>query len=429
MLLPLPLARPPRGASSGLDRRRAVLAWSVLLGLLVPAYFLWIADTSHLGWDFRAYYAAATAARAGESFVGISPGIPGVSYVYPPISVALFVPQTVVGDWRLAFVVQTIFNVAAALAVAALVVHTVETREGRLPAPDRLCIAGVCVGSAPAAAVLGLGQVDLVVALGLACAFVALERDRENVAGVALAGAALVKVFPAALGLWLAWRRAWRGLAAAVLTGTTGLALGALWFGLDAYRRYATVLAGRSRIGEFAGTVSPDYIAMSLHRPLSQFLPGVDPHLYAPVSLALLAPVAVLVARRGRTLADRLATYLVAIVAILLVSPASNTLYVVYTYFPVLCLLYLDAARRGRALLLVGTAAIACPIQPAQVAAVLAIAGVPASISAPVLAALRSALTVASVPLLGLLAIVAWCAFHATRRRPATADSHPARAD
>jgi len=396
-------------------RRRTALLWSVAVGALVPIYFLGVADTSYLAWDFRAYYAAADAAVAGEQFVGADPGLPGVRYVYPPVAVTMFLPHALVGDWRVAFLVQTAVNLAAALALAALVVRVVETRRGPLPAVDRALIAAFCVASAPMVAVLGQGQVDALVALALAAVFVAVERGRHRVAGGLVAAVALVKVFPVVLGLWLAWRRAWRALATAAVTGIVGLALGAACFGPHSYVQYLAVLAERSRLAAFGGTVSPNFFAMSLYRPLSQLLPAVDPYLYAPLSVALVAPSGWLVARRGRTLADRLATYLVAVVAMLLVSPASNALYVVYAYFPVLCLLYLSVGR-SRSLLVVGVVAMVSPVQPAQVAALLATLGVPATLSAPTLAALQAVLTVASVPLLGLLAVVCWCTLRAASR-------------
>ncbi len=412
------------------QHRRIVLALCVAGGLLVPAYFLGVAEISNLGWDFRAYYYAAEAAISGEPFVGMETGLPAVTYVYPPIAVLLFVPQAAAGGWWLAFALQTALNVCLALALAGLTVRTIESRRGRLPTVDRWLVAGFCLASAPVMAIFGQGQVDLLIALALAGAFLAVERDRQGVAGVALGGAALVKLFPAVLGLWLVWRRAWRALAAAVATGIGGLALGAALFGLDAYHRYLGVLAGRSRIGEFAGTVSPNFFAMSLYRPFSQLLPGVDPHLYALLALLVVAPTVALVVERDPSFADRLTTYLVVLVATLLVSPASNALYVVYVYFPVLCLLYLERPRRDRLLLLAGTALIAFPVQPAQIGAVLAMSGLPVGLTTAIHSASRAALTVASLPLLGLLAVLAWCTGRAAHRRATDAvDVDPVRAD
>lgn len=396
-------------------RRRAVFLWSIAIGLLVPTYFLGIAETSHLAWDFRAYYTAATAVLGGEPFVGASPGIPGVSYVYPPISVLLFVPQAAAGSWWVAFLLQMVVNVLAGLGLGYLTIRFIETHRGRLPTKDRALIVAFCLGTAPAAAVLGLGQVDLLVAVAIAGAFVALEHDHESVAGAALGGAALVKVFPVVLGVWLVWRRAWRAVTTAIVTGVSGLVLGAVLFGVDAYTAYFEVLAGRSRVSEFAGTVSPNFFALTLYRPFSQLLPSVDPLLYGPLAVAVLAVPVTLVAVRQDGVTDRLSTYLVAVVAMVLMSPASNCLYVVYAYFPLLSLVYLMGSGRARSLLLVGTAAVSFPVQPAQIAASFALIGVPTAVSTPVLTGLQSALTVASIPLVGLLVIVVGCTLYSMR--------------
>ncbi|AAG20405.1 glycosyltransferase family 87 protein [Halobacterium salinarum] len=416
----------PSWLPAGLDARRLVLFWSAVAGVLVPVYFLVLADVSHLAWDYRAYHAAAEAALHGDPFVGIETGLPGVSYVYPPVAVALFVPQAAAGGWQTAFAIQSACNVAAALGLAALTVHTIEARRGRLDDIDRLLVVGFCVASAPVLSALGLGQVDTLIALALAGTFVALERDHQGIAGVVIAAAALVKVFPVVLGLWLVFRRAWHAIGVAVATATGALVAGGLWFGVDAYIRYVHVLAARSRVSEFAGTVSPDFFAMSLYRPLSQLLGTVDPRLYGPLALLAVAPAVWFVARREHTLTDRLTTYLAVVAGMLLVSPASNALYVVYAYFPLVCLLYLDPGGRERWLLLAGTAAMAFPVQPAHVAAGLASLGAPSTASHAVLAVVAPVLSVASVPLLGLSAVLVWCTIHTAGRHVPLTTAHTA---
>jgi hypothetical protein len=396
--------------------RRAVLALGVLAGLLLPVYFLAVAETTYFARDFHAYYAAADAALDGRPFVGADSGYPGAAYVYLPITVLLFLPGAAVGGWQTAFAIQTAINAAAAVTLAALTVRIVERRGPSIAAVDRRLLGAFVLLAAPSLAVLGLGQVDTLVALALAGGFLAVERDREWLAGVAFGAAALVKLFPAALGLWLLYRRSWRAVAGAVATGLSGLAAGAVLFGVDAYRRYREVLAGRSRLDEFAGTVSPDFFAMSLHRPLSQLFPELDPLLYLPIAAGLLLPPVAAAARHERRFAGRLRTFLAALIATLLFSPASNSVYVVYVFFPVLCLLYLDAGGRNRLPLLAGVAAIGVPIQPAQVGAALAAVGVPPAIRVPVLDAANAVLTVGSVPLFGLLAVLCWCALPAAAR-------------
>jgi len=419
------------GRSRLSDRlRRGVLFACLVVGLLVPTYFFGIASVSHFAWDFHAYYAAADAALAGKSFVGVSTGLPGVSYVYPPIAVVLFLPQTAIGGMQLAYAIQTCLNVITAVALSVLVVRTIEANGASLTSIDRLLIVGFCVGSAPVMAIYGQGQVDMLIALALAGAFLALERDRQALAGFALAGAALVKVFPVVLGLWLVWRRAWRAVATSVATGITGLAVGWAWFGLDAYWRYLDVLSGRSRIAEFGGTVSPNFFAMSLYRPFSQLFPTVDPSLYAVLAVCLVAPSIALGARGDRKFTDRLTTYLVAITAMLLASPASNALYVVYVYFPVLCLLFVDTSTQRQSLLLAGTLAIGVPVQPAQLAAVLSVAAVPAEISVAILSVAREVLTVISLPALGLSVVLVWSALQGIQRQEGSpVDIPPSRAD
>ena len=420
------LDRPPAARTA----RRAVLALGVLAGALLPAYFLLLAEASYVARDFHAYYAAAEAALEGRPFVGVDSGYPGAAYVYPPIAVLLFLPQTAAGGWQVAFAIQTAINAAAAAGLAAVTVRTVQRHGPPLPAVDRRLVVGFVLLAAPSVAVLGLGQVDLLIALALAGGFLALERDREWLAGAALGAAALVKLFPAALGLWLLYRRSWRAVAGAAVTGLTGLAAGALLFGVDAYRRYRTVLAGRSRLDAFAGTVSPDFFAMSLHRPLSQLFPDLDPLLYVPVAAGLLLPPVVAATRHEGGVAGRLRVVRAAVIATLLLSPASNSVYVVYVYFPALCLLHLDADGRNRLPLLAGTAAIGAPIQPAQVGATLSAVGAPAALRAPILDAAYGVLTVGSVPLFGLLAVLGWCAFPAADRdgrRPGA--DHPTAAD
>lgn len=410
--------------------RRLVLIIAAGIGLLVPAYFLGLAETPHFAWDFRAYYTAADAALADRPFVGIETRFPGVRFVYPPISVAMFLPHAALGGWKLAFVAQTVLNVIAASVLAILVIRTIEDRRGQLHPWDRIAISAFCLLSAPVMAVYGQGQVDLLIALAVAGAFMAVERGHESAAGGLLGGAALVKVFPAVLGIWLLWRRSYRAVASAIITGFTGLGVGALWFGPGAYLRYLTVLSERSRVAEFAQTMSPNFFAMSLYRPFSQLIPGVDPSLYAPLAILALIPTAGLVARQSQDFTGRLATYLVALVGMLLASPASNALYVIYVYYPVLTLLYLTPPRLGRSLLLAGTAAIAIPVQPAQIADVFAVAGVPPVLQAPLLTTIRAILTVASVPLIGLIAILTWCSLRVgIRRRRESRTVHPTGAD
>lgn len=389
-----------------------MLVAGALVGVLVPAYFLLLAEVSHIGWDFQAYHAAAEAVLDGERFVGLEPGPPGVSYVYPPVTVALFIPGAVLGGWQVGLALGATVGALAAVGLGLLAVRVAERDRGPLSRRDRVAVVAFCAGCAPVVAALGLGQVDTLMALLVAGSFLALEDDRPVLAGACLAVAALFKLFPAVLGLWLVRRRAWRAVASAVATGLGAIAAGVAWLGVGPWARYVAVLADRSRVADFAGTVSPDFFAMTLSRPLSALVPGLDPAWYVPLSVLVVAPLVALAARREDTLEDRLVTFLAAVVAAVVVSPASNVLYVVYALVPAVALCCRVRPGPGRLPLLAGTALLALPVQPGHVEVALATLGAPAPLGASLLGVLRPAATVASPPLVGLLVVLAWAARH-----------------
>lgn len=403
--------------SKGDVYRRICLLVPALLGILVPVYYFGMAETSHLGWDFHAYYAAGRAVLGGEQFVGIHSGIPGVRFVYPPISVLFFLPQALVGDLWPAFLLQTAVSVLATAGLARVTINTIESRQQQLERTDQILIYAFYLGSAPVLAVLGLGQVDMLIALGLALAFLAIEDGSQEVGGILIGLVSLIKVFPALVGLYLLWRRAWRTLGAALLTGLTGLVLGGVLFGVSSYHRYFTVLAARSRLSSFAGSVSPNFFALSLLRPLSQLLPDVSPYLYVPIALSILALPVGLVMIGTRTWTDKVRVYLISLAAILMVSPASNSLYVVYLYFPLLLALYSDMNRAEITLLGLSSVLISLPILPTHVGAFLALIGAPSSVAGPVMQPLRNGLTIASIPLIGLFGILIWGTYHGVHSR------------
>jgi hypothetical protein len=72
---------------------------------------------------------------------------------------------------------------------------------------------------------LRLGQVDAVIVLMLALAFLALRRGRPELVGMPLAAAAILKVSPVVIIGYFAWRRSWRVVAGAALGGAALLAL------------------------------------------------------------------------------------------------------------------------------------------------------------------------------------------------------------
>ena len=394
---------------------RSLLALGVLFGVVLIAYFLVPSSVqpNHrpLGRDFFIYYAAAEAFLRGEAFVGFSatPGVRGATdgYVYPPVTILAFVPYAVLFDRTTAFVVHALLDVAAMLGVAGLVVRTVERHVSRLPTIDRLLIGGFCVSSALSTMAIGLGQIDPLVALALAGAFVAVEAERESVAGLAVAVAGVFKLVPILVGVWLLYRRAWRAVWAAVGLGALSVASSFLLFGIDPHVRFVRhVLQVRSRLVDFEGASASVEFSVTLAQPMAFLVPDLDPMVYPVVTLLVLAPVLAFVYRRSRDVTDRLVAFLGTLCAVILVSPASNFTWIVSLYYPMLTLLYLVDHRRSWWLYLAGVGTLAVPFQRYQPRAIAEIAGVADAYTATVGPVLETVLGFGTVPLYGIVLLL-----------------------
>lgn len=215
-----------------------VLAWMgaalVALGLAVVRFRAVTASAG--GPDFEgSFLGAARAIRAGTSPYDV------VGYVYSPFVALILVPLADVPWARTAWTV-------ALLVAALLACFAVATAAVRPDPPDRgtpgarLSLHRPAVFAFAAATLmlswtfsleLWMGQVDVLVLLAVALAMLATARQRRGASGLALGVAALVKTWPAGLGLWLLRRplrprrREWVGvLVAAALALALALAVG-----------------------------------------------------------------------------------------------------------------------------------------------------------------------------------------------------------
>lgn len=407
------------GMRRAVDRRhatRAVLSLGVAVGLFVPLYFVALADTTPFAWDFRAYHHAAELAAAGEPFVGAWAPVGHGRWVYPPVTVFGFLPLAALPLWS-AYLVMTGVQVAATLLLAGVTLRAIETTTGRLPRLDRALVVAFFLASTYSVAVLGQGQVDPVVALTLALALAWVHGGRPVAAGAAAGLAAVVKLFPVVIGLYFLRVRSYRAVAAAVVTGVTATLAGVAAVGLRAHREYIALLVHeRSRLDELVGGVDPGNSALTLSRPIGALAPGVDPVVYPAIAAVALLPVLAVAYLDVATVVDRAVAVLATFGVALLVSPGSNAHHLFYLYPPLLVVLY---ATRGHVhrLFAAGTAVLLCPLQPAVVADALAAGGASPAVREAVTEPLAIAVGTASVPLCGVLVVLAGCASHAARRR------------
>lgn len=394
---------PRRGA-------RAVLLVGILLGIGNLLY-VFVASPVHIGIDYRVYHLAGGVALEGGNFYWAVPeGLAGYfHYVYPPITVLGFVPLALLGE-AVGFAIHTVLTVLVGLAAAWLLVRYIERADDtRLPWLDRGLIAAFVVGSVHSMSSLFFGQVNHHLVAALIVGFVALDADRETLAGVAFGFAAFLKVFPAAVGLWLLRRRARRAIAAAVSLAAAGFAAGIVVFGPDLTVAYVErALVPRLSTGEFAGGLDPSATYLTIRRPISVLLPTVDPTLYSALAGLVLAPPVAYLYRTIEDREDRLVSIMGTMVVILLFFP-SYPLYFVILYFPLIPLLYLLAGGRPRRLLLAGTFVSSIAIRYDDLRTAFALFGeAPESL----LTVLRPILTFVTPGLVGTLLILATCLLH-----------------
>lgn len=333
------------------------------------------------------YLTAAEALRSGtDIYAATPPDRPGYRYIYPPIVVLVFLPHALLGTSAAAFAIQTVLNVAAGVGLGVLCARVLARRGVVLTRLDRLLLVGFALVSSYSAITVVNGQVTLWLAFAFAVGFDALDRDRGGVAGTAFALAALVKVFPAAIGLWLVRTRSWRALLAAVTTGLLGLGLGVAVLDPDLTVTYFTeVLTGR--YDGFDGPPDPAQSRGGAQRQIATLL-GVGPPWLTPLAALCLGPVVVTLYRRVDTGIERQAAILGTIVATLLFFPLQR-LYLSLCIVPLVTLLYVLGEGRARQVLLAGTLVSFLRIEHEVVVAVIETLALPTAVSEAMLVAVE----------------------------------------
>ncbi|WP_135819578.1 glycosyltransferase family 87 protein [Halostella litorea] len=331
-----------------------VLATGVVFGLRTAAV-MWFGRADMFALNFKVYYYAAETAMAGGDFYAATPpDWPAYRYLYPPLSVLAFYPAAVPGSWVPGFLVHTAGAAAFGAAGGVLLGRYVERAGRSLSRLDYGLIVGFLVLSIHSVPSVFYGNVNVQLAALTVAGFVALDRGREELSGVAFALAAFIKVFPALFGVWFLRRRAWRAVGAAVGTGLGLLALGVPVFGVGTTRTYLEeALFPRNRAELFQGGLDPNSAYITLRRPLSVAFPEMDPTLLVALPFLLLAPVVCYLYTGVDDRVDRLVAIHGTVTATLLALP-SYFIYYVYLAFPLVALLYLMDDRPSRTAFVAG---------------------------------------------------------------------------
>ena len=207
----------------------AVLAFALLVyGTIVSA--------RKMG-DYDVYHRAASRLVAGETVYEL--GDPH-RYLYAPPFVFLFVPLVPVPILA-GKLVWFLVNLALAVRVVRLSFRFARFA-GRAPPGALVLLLALTLRFLDNN--VAHGQMNLVLLWLVLEAYAAAGRERFGIAGLALAGAILTKLFPAVLLLQLALRRQWRFLLATVVGLAVVLAAPVLWW----KHEYPAVLASWSAI-------------------------------------------------------------------------------------------------------------------------------------------------------------------------------------
>lgn len=397
---------------------RAVLAVGVLAGV-VTAVGIPLVRPAQVGIATDVYHHAATAALAGGDFYAVTPpDHPRYSYRYPPIVVLVFVPYGLAGSVG-AHASQTVLNLLAVAWIGWLSVRTVESAGIDLTHLDRVLVVGFAVGSTATATNLVMGQINPILAAGIAFGGATLVREpssppgsleRTVAAGAAIGLAALVKPFLAVVGVWLLLRRAWMAVATAVAVGTLGLGAGVLVFGPEVTVTYlTTVAADQAATGTAAGRYDPASEMMTLRRQVAFLAPWIAPSWRFAVAAGVLAPVVLAAYNGGQERIGGLVTLTATLIAMLLVVPL-EPFYLVVALYPTLPLVYLLAGWPRR-VYLTGFVLTWTTVTLATVQHGVALAPVPNGIAGSVLSVARAGFTLVLPPTLGAVLLLIGCAW------------------
>lgn len=346
---------------------------------------------------------------AGEGLYNVHPADrPGYAFLYPPIAVLVFLPHALLWSDTAAYALQTILNIGAALGTTYVIYSALERRGVHVDTRDFVILGGFMLLSSYSAIQFLNGQVNLWLALAIAIGFEAVDRNRSDLSGVAFAVAALLKVFPAILGLWLLRNRKYRAVGAAIGTGIGGILVGALLFGPELTSTYLfDVLLGRFEGSTYDEPPRPSDNVDGIHRHLAALWPTGGAY-HTIVGLAILGPLAAAAMLQVDTRTQRDVAGLGILIVILLFLPL-QPLYFPLIIFPLSMLLYSLRPGIPRNLLILGTLLTFVHLDVDSIVLGLAFIPTPAVVETALLDAAAVVFTYILPPTLGLWLLLITC--------------------
>jgi alpha-1,2-mannosyltransferase len=231
----------------GVQLSAALAALAVVAWFRAGQLMAFSAQTG-FGYDFAAYWSAAERVIEGQSvyadFQLTGPYPPQVRglYLYPPFLAAVLTPLKAVAGDLLTGAAVWAWGGLATVVVAAIVI----ARHHRLTWRGTAALATICLALPAVGLELFMGNVHMLLVALLAVSWLGIRRDDlpgDLLVGLTLAAAALIKIFPALLivWLWLTGRRRAAALAVAAIPALMAATLPVT--GLQDWLVYPLVLA------------------------------------------------------------------------------------------------------------------------------------------------------------------------------------------
>lgn len=195
--MPIPANKPVWGL--------IVVAWLVFISLTFAYYAL----APSGGHDSDAYYLATQALLRGESPYG---ALTGRAYLYPPLLAQAFIPLAWIGS-------QTLYEIVLYISFIGALLVIVRTLARHFPPQWAKWLWLMPIGCYPVWEQLFFGQISIWLCLCFVLAWDDYHAGRHDRAGVWLAIATWIKLYPALIiGLFIL-RRDWRVVRGALVTG------------------------------------------------------------------------------------------------------------------------------------------------------------------------------------------------------------------
>jgi hypothetical protein len=314
------------------------VVWVAFLQVYGRMIRLTLTDPAHS--DFTIFYYTARLIADGLPMYGVSPARYGIEWaadhlgnLNPPHFQLLALPLGHL-SYGHALGVWIALNLAALIASLVII-----ARELRIPwAWPRFWLYGAfTLSSAAFTTVAVTCELTFALMLPFTLAWRAWRNRRWVEAGAWLGACASVKLFLLLFLPWLAWRRRWDAIAAAVVSASALALPGVAVFGLGAYREWVHTLG---RVGWAWLTMNASWqgFVSRLVQGAPTIAPVVSrPELVAPIALAgsvAIAAITLLSAARRERAPD--ATVLLILLGAILASPLGWIYYLPLAYGPIL---------------------------------------------------------------------------------------------